>query len=303
VHPAFLHLLTNDDNTVKPYQRKASAANPPLVLEADPKEEATVNQWFDQSVRRWRSLFPPDTSAPPIPAQFPLGHYAAGFRIFDLDSTPSMADLLEHLQKGIVRHTGWPPFWVPTNKQEIRPRNVGGTIECWIGADQTPLRDPAHADYWRVTPQGEFFLIRGYQEDSREIPERRNPQKMVEPGTSFDLTLPIWRLGEIMLYAASMARQLGNPAARIVFLFDYTGLRGRSLQSLANPNRMLHSGNISTQDEYRATLEVAADRIGASLVELVSRVVFPLYELFNFVKPTPVIVPEELSRMMDRGRR
>ena len=43
-------------------------------------------------------------------------------------------------------------------------------------------------------------MLRGYVEDSAET--------QIEPGTAFDLTVPIWRAGECLLHAAKLAALL-----------------------------------------------------------------------------------------------
>ena len=137
---------------------------------------------------------------------------------------------------------------------------------------------------------GRFFLVRGYQEDASENPT-------VETGTIFDLTLPIWRTGEVLLHAASMARQFGAAQARVIIIIEWSGLADRRLAAFANPNRLLVETYSVRQNTYRTSLEVQADQIDETLPELVGRIVRQLYELFDFFTPPPTLVAEELSEM------
>ena len=93
-------------------------------------------------------------------------------------------------------------------------------------------------------PDGRFFLVRGYQEDASENPT-------VETGTIFDLTLPIWRTGEVLLHAASMARQFGAAQARVIIIIEWSGLADRRLAAFANPNRLLVETYSVRQNTYR----------------------------------------------------
>ncbi len=196
--------------------------------------------------------------------------------------------MLEALRRGCVRHTGWPPFWVPT-REEIAPYMYDGNVECWLDRDGED-RDPSTSDYWRASPEAQLFLLRGYQEDAS-----KNPQ--VEPGMLFDLTLPVWRIGEILLHAASMARQFGAGRARVIFVAEWIGLAGRRLAAFVNPNRLLRDSYVAKQDTYQASLEVQADQIEDALPELVDRIVRPLYELFDFFNLPATLCAEELANM------
>lgn len=243
-----------------------------------------VTKWFEASKARWKELV--ERLRADHPARLEHGYYAVGFEAVGDFEPRSGGRLLEALRAGVIRHSGWPPFWVPTRK-DIEPRIHDGNVECWLGPD-SKFQEPAHSDYWRVSPHGQFFLIRGYQEDG-EI-------KGIRPGKLFDITLPAWRLGEILLYTASMARQLGAPQAQIVLVAKWTGLSGRELTHLGG-TRLLVETHVSHQDRYCNNLAVQADQIGDTLPELVHRVLHPLYELFDFFQLPMTLVTEELAQM------
>ena len=72
---------------------------------------------------------------------------------------PSLAELREKLRLTVAHRSGWPEFWVPT-RDEIKPRALDGTIQCWLGASEMGERDPGHVDFWRASPEGRMFLLR-----------------------------------------------------------------------------------------------------------------------------------------------
>lgn len=246
-----------------------------------------VSGWLEGSVMRWRELADelPDGHA----ARLPDGYYAVAYEIIGDFDPPAGAELLDVLRRGTVRHTGWPPFWVPT-REGIEPYPLDGNVECWLGRGSR-MQTPAHSDFWRASPSARLFLIRGYQEDSRE---RRD----VDPGTEFGITLPVWRMGEVLLHAASIARQFGAENARVVMVAEWTGLHGRSLTTFGSQTRFFPPIDyVSRQDTYRTSLEVQADQIEDALPELVDRIVRPLFALFDFFDLPPTLVAEELAEM------
>lgn len=243
-----------------------------------------LREWFEASLGRWNELVGAIGDGPQA---FPHGYYATAYRIRGDIQEPTLPQFLEVL-RGYPRHTGWPPFWVP-NRQGIEPYIADGNIECWLGREAAE-RDPAHSDFWRASPSGSFFLIRGYQEDGLEGRQA---------GTAFDLTLPSWRIGEILLHAKAMAEAMGDPSAEIDFTVRWTGLRGRELATIGNPNRWLFDGHRAQDQSYEATISVPADRIQENLPEFVSQIVTPLYARFGFFVLPANLVTEELARMRE----
>ena len=103
-------------------------------------------------------------------------------------------------------------FWDPVhglaprsgsqNDLKLRRSPSTGAVQCWLGLPETARLpgDAAHCDFWRVTPGAKAYLARGLQEDGLDGRT---------PGTLFDVTLPIWRTGEVLLYAGRLASALG----------------------------------------------------------------------------------------------
>ena len=205
---------------------------------------------------------------------------------FVLGSELSLNELKVALDATRGRETGWPPWWVPT-REEIRPRPRNGGIECWFR--DNALREPGHADFWRAEPGVRMFLLRGYQED--EITG--------EPGTTLDLTLPIWRVGESLLHAARMARYVEAPEIR--FLVHWTGLEGRELRTVAAPERMLPGGRVSQNDQISTYVQATPDEIDTRLPSVVEALVSPLFEVFDFFVPPLSLYVEELHTMRERS--
>lgn len=136
-----------------------------------------------------------------------------------------------------------------------------------------------------------MFLIRGHQEDGQET---------FPPGVIFDLTLPIWRLGEAMLHAARLASLLAADADDVAVRFRalYTGLAGRELRAWANP---MAADRLDRQrarsDEAALEITVEAGQIEKSLETHVLALASPLYDRFGVAGISRDFVAAELARM------
>ena len=202
-----------------------------------------------------------------------------------------MKRFLDMLTSAKSHHTGWPSWWVPT-REGIRPSIVDNAIECALARDsQGGRRTPHHSDFWRAAPTGKLYLIRGYDEDS--YPDR------VAPGTGFDITTPTWRLGDALLHAAALSGMLGGNDAEILFRARWWGLNGRKLVSVGNPNRRMWGENYYCRQHDYITPDqrLASKSIGDGLPEIVTRMLAPLYELFDFFVLPPQLVAQELQNM------
>jgi len=161
---------------------------------------------------------------------------------------------------------------------------VDGVLEDWFGED---TRFGRRADYWMARPDGYFFLLRDYQEDS-EMPG-------VPSGTAIDLALPIWRVGECLRHASRTASALD--ASRVEFMMRWDGLEGRMLEALASPDRFMRPCGPAGPNSVGAALEVYASVIEEHLPDVVRHLVEPLYAAFGFFEPSAEIYVEEISKM------
>ena len=213
------------------------------------------------------------------PARFPDGWYRIDYVVEGDLKHISLDKFLEILVQAELPLTGWPVFWIPTRK-EFLPREIDGVIECWLppSTESSPRisYDAAHCDFWRATPEGRMFLIRGYQEDSQET---------FAPRRIFDTGLPIWRLGEALLHAAQLSKLLkrkDDSEVTVKFRALYTGLSGRILKAWANPLANLQiEGGVARGDEVMIATVVTASAIEKDVAAVVLPLVTSLYERFG----------------------
>lgn len=249
----------------------------------EPSEMDRLASWVSAGVVRWRALAPAPQGSEPVD---PPGTYLVAYQI-EGDLPPhTLGDVLLKL-RDVPGYTGWRPWWVPS-REGIRPYQYDGAIECYHGLDGKRTADPAHADFWRVNNHGQALLIRGYDEDSYA--------DQVSQGTVFDLTLPIWRIGECLMHAAGFTERLLQEPRRITFMVKWTGLAGRELASL-DRRREIYPGHASKQDELTVSVTADSDRIADQLPELLYELLLPLYSLFDFFELRKTLVDDEVQRM------
>jgi transcriptional regulator with XRE-family HTH domain len=250
------------------------------------------NAFVKESLERWRALVAP--LAADAPGRFPHGSYRIDYCLDGDLRAVSLTDYEGILRKAVLRHTGWPVFNFMT-RPELAPYEMDGAIECWLAEPgvERAFNGPAEADFWRALPSGRLFLMRGYDEDGRET---------FPPGTIFDTTLPVWRLGEVLLHAEKLAqlmRQSADAPITVQFRAVYTGLTGRALRSWANPlsDRWVE-GHPARSDEAVLEATVPAETITERLDEHLYPMIASLYERFGVTGLTVGRVKAETERLL-----
>lgn len=232
------------------------------------------------------------------PARLPHGRVACAYFLADhlsdsrpeqaialLDSTQNVMDLLSRSRSV----SGWSPFHV-FKKPSLRPVVIGDEVECWLGRDHEDrlFYDAPYLDFWRVSTAGDFFLLRGYQEDGADSQE---------PGTFIDMGLPVWRLADVIEHAVEVALNSPGKPGTVSFQTEWQGLKGRHLVNWVRPTATVRWGRVHRcrVDTVRsaAALPVtrSPDRLRASVLALVR----PFYAAFDLDDPED-LVAEELDR-------
>jgi hypothetical protein len=251
------------------------------------EEQGKLGEWIEGSLSRWKKIVS-DRLPDEKPSRYASGTWFVAYSLSGNFRSVTLGELLEILRKIKGHETGWPAWWVPSNP-EIAPYAYEGNIECWLGEGVRVFQDAAHSDFWRASPQGMMFLLRGYQEDGED--------NKFEPGTILDLTIPIWRTGECLLHAARLAEALGDESASVAFRIRWDGLKGRILKPWSNPMRLSIDRAPSKQESASSQVVASANQISGALPELVMALTTPLYETFDFFKPSTKLVQEELTNM------
>lgn len=261
------------------------------------QQEAFVKEAF----LRWKDLI----SALPknSPGRMPYGWYRIDYELQGNLKDLDIFQFEKILKKATLDHTGWPAF-IHLTRSELKPYEVDGLVECWVrpGDGESIDRifyEAAHCDFWRGIP-GRMFLLRGYDEDGGG----RGRAELLPPGTIFDSTLPIWRLGEALLHAANLADMLkSNSKSEIIVKFRvlYSGLSGRALRSWARSYQSPFTldAQVAKSDEAMLEVSVRADDIKNNLSDYIYPMIASLYERFGVSNLSREFVKYECGQLLN----
>jgi hypothetical protein len=247
---------------------------------------STLETFTEDCLEKWQSLN--DSLPATASARISLGYFWFAARAAGANEKAASTDVVDAL-RGARKYTGWPPFVVLDADPEKRPQLIDRAVQAWVGVDG--LTDVGHADFWRASLKGEFFLLRGYQEDARDFPRSAL-------GKSFDISLPIWRLGEFILRAAEASRSCFEAATMLDVRCCWTGLARRQLidhRDLRYLNDRFAGSNSAVSSGSWAISE-----LDDLLPEIVKSLTGELYETFDFFVPPSELYTTELSRLTGR---
>ena len=242
------------------------------------------------SFERWKTIT--RDLDPSSPERFPNGYYEISVQFVDAKPANNLTILKRRLsQAQRIKLTGWTPF-LEMGREGWRPYLLNEHIEAWTGRriDEHTPRDPQFADFWRASPKGQLYTIRGYTEDSLEDHRR------VLPGSIIDVTLPVWRVGEILYFAARFHDEFEDAQA-VLINCRFTGLAERRITSL-NFRRMT-SSRPCLSNEVETGANITPQQLQENVVEVVYQLLSPVYEAFDFYTLSRTLVEEELNSLRE----
>jgi hypothetical protein len=260
----------------------------PGNLKAIVDEREVLNQFSRDSFARWTSIN--ESLKDDHLAKIKLGYFSFSCQVVGKSKGLNTGEILSSVE-GLRRYTGWPIF-VALHQSESKPYLINGALEASLVNIQRP--NPAHADFWRIHPDGLFYLLRGYQEDCLEtLSESR---KVRAPGTGIDLTIPTWRVAEFLLRSEELARSMFEDGFTMLVRCEWTGLKEREL-FMFNPRRMIFDGHRCKAPSVITEQKLTQDVIENLLPEAVKRLTSPLYEHFDLFQPPQMFFDEEITLM------
>lgn len=255
-------------------------------------ERAALNQFAADAFDRWSAIN--NALGDENPSKIRHGWFSFACQIVGQSKGLPLALILQSIER-LRKYTGWPIF-VTLHHPESKPYLNAGAIEASLTRLQSP--STAHADFWRIHPDGYFYVLRGYQEDDLETLSGSGSERA--PGTGLDLTLPAWRVAEFLLRSEELGRAMYEDGFTMLVRCEWSGLAGREL-FVFNPRRMLFGGHrcatnhVVTEDKFP---QVAINDL---LPDLVQRLTADLYQHFDFFQPPDNFFDEEIA-LMKSGR-
>ena len=257
-------------------------------LNPDVSESQGLKSFRDESFAKWQKL---NNDLPNgDPAKIEYGTFSFACQIIGESKNLDSVDILRNIE-GLRRYTGW-PILVVLHQPESKPYIDNGVIEASLMKINHP--NPAHADFWRVSPDGYVYLLRGYQEDSLEALSQAPKQR--EPGTGLDLTIPVWRLAEFLLRVEELARAMYEPSFSISISCEWSGLKNREL-FVFNSHRLLFDGHRCKTDKVITEGLYTQEMIVELLPDVVKNLIKPLYQHFDFFTPPDNLYEQEITKM------
>lgn len=252
-----------------------------------PDSKTDFLEFRNSGMKRWQKLInnlPPDS-----PGRLDKGYYIVSIHPVESTLTESFDELKRRLTNARqILYTGWPPFLVEYDMRE--KINDNDHIEAWNGIstnDNVRLLSK-HCDYWCASRSGQLFTVRGYSEDSLY----NRPE--ISAGSIIDLTLPVWRIGEVLYFASRFLDEFKDVQTVLVNC-KFTGLVDRTMKSIT-PDRSITTGPCSS-DFVETDTSVTPQQFQGNMVEIVYQLLAPLYERFDFFQLTKLLVEEELNKL------
>lgn len=283
---ALIHRCVMEDRDALLDNLRAALAGEPSRVAVEPSLEERTMDWEGKCNERFASLI----AERGIAETYKLGHFTCTYS-FDERLAIESREFLNALREA-ERQTGW-PVWMVFQRDPIAPYSYDGAIECLV--HESEAREPAHADFWRASPEGRLFLLRGFQED-----EPDNLKGRVAPGETLDRRLLMWRVGECLLHATRLAGRLGVPDTALNLRMHWTGLAGRRLTDVFGDWRDPTGGVATRQNAVSSSVTVDADRVRLQLTDLVCQLLGPVFEIFDFKVPNRNQVDAQLAKMLER---
>lgn len=249
--------------------------------------------FVNESLISWSALV--DSLPENVPARFPYGCFRFDYCFEGNLKNLTLDEFKFVLDKITISYPWTFPFWITTSP-EIFPQQHHNILECWLGKKQSgsPVKPADDSGYWRVSPEGRLFLLKGYQEDC---------QKTLQAGSIFDAILPIWHMGEALLHGERLAPflQQDKPLS-INFRAVYSGLNGRVLHAWANPlNNTLIEQRAAQSDEAILTAIIPVKNLSLNLTEHLYPLVSSLYERFGVKDLSKNFLETEVTRLLEKN--
>jgi hypothetical protein len=148
----FERILQNRKSELLEAFRSIMAGEVPTSQSSAPSRLTELLDFEEGAISRWEVRV--DKLPSKAPPRFIDGYYDFGAAIEGNFDRKILSELRDTIGRAVRNHSGWPPF-LTLNREPFTPKPVDGVVEFWRGPDDKGVfADPAHHDFWRISPEG-----------------------------------------------------------------------------------------------------------------------------------------------------
>lgn len=239
-----------------------------------------LEDFLDSSRQNWLSLV--KNGPTDAPNRFPDGYYEFAIGPDNPQPEISLSELKDRLAVAqSIKTSGWPPF-LDIGKEGEKPYASEGCIQAWLGnpSPKKIFNDPSHTDFWRASPSGQLYIIRGYGEDGAEWTKSLQH----DPGTTLSLNIAVIRIWEYLRFSSHFFKTFVD-VEEVVVRCRYTGLSDRTLIESLQPAFSFDRG-VSQVKEVPLTGQFTLQQLEDNVTEMLHQLMAPLFEYFEFYRLT-----------------
>ena len=238
---------------------------------------------------RWEALVAGENGD--APCRFPKGYYEMSFALVDAQLTNGLTTLKDRMRTADQTNlTGWPPF-MDIGIRGLSPRPHEDFLEAWLGGppeDCERFTGSNTCDYWRASPDGKLYTIRGYDEDASD---GATPADGI-----LYVTSPFSEVAEGLLFAHRLAKTYGE-VEQIAVYCRFTGLNGRQMVTPPWAHTALRQVHTSATEAIDLSGQIQVAQIPDTLAEWLHTFFQGFYEKFYFFPFTIDTVSKQLQRL------
>jgi hypothetical protein len=171
--------------------------------------------------------------------------------------------------------SGW-PVWLDSrgfSDESARPIVTDNAWEALIVSLEGWSR---HVDFYRLNPQGEFYLWRNLEDDVYE---------KIKPSMYLDPIIVLLRVAEAIAVGMAIAKSITQAeraeSTRLSFAFRWKKLKGRKLHPWANPFVTISAFQAAHDDAVTTYVEAPLDTPVSGIPPLVDQATQDLFVLFG----------------------
>lgn len=270
-----------------------------MILSGDTEEAESdfevLNKWFMELHETWNKKNQQKVERGESD-RYKYGVQYGGYRIIGTFEEPGRRDLLTYLNDIDNFGTVF-PMWMFLNNPDFSPYAIDDEIEAWNFQDRLP--NGAHSEYWRASPKGMCFSLRGYFEDIQ------HPDNMPIGTLMRDVT-PIFTVGMTLIHSYRLMEKLGCENGEVEYLFTWTGLKDRTIirdqgQLFGLDYPLFRTqGYKSHGDTISTSAKIKQSILMENLQEHVYKITRNLYESFGFYEVSKKLIEQKVNQLLNK---